>query len=143
MVRASVCFFTRPNLILRMINIFSVSIMQTHEMKRLIIENASSNFYINWTTAFITPPRNRGGVIFSLQFIYVCVCVCVCLCVCESVCPDFLWTKFQPNLWTDLDAIFAKWLLTALAQTLLKLVTFGQRSRSHWRDTHFFFLILC
>ena len=29
-----------------------------------------------------TPPRNRGGVIFSLQF--VCVCVCVCLSVCVS-----------------------------------------------------------
>ena len=28
----------------------------------------------------ITPPRNRGGVIFSLQF----VCVCVCLSVCVS-----------------------------------------------------------
>ena len=25
----------------------------------------------------VTPPRNRGGVIFSLQF----VCVSVCLCV--------------------------------------------------------------
>ena len=28
---------------------------------------------------FFTSPRNRGGVIFSLQF--VCVSVCVCLCV--------------------------------------------------------------
>ena len=58
------------------------------------------------------------------------VCLCVCVCVC--VCPDFLWTKFQPNGCTDLDAIFAKWLLNALAQTLLKLVTLGQRSRSRW-----------
>ena len=31
---------------------------------------------------FFTPPRNRGGVIFSLQFVCVCVFVCVCLCVC-------------------------------------------------------------
>ena len=30
-----------------------------------------------------TPPRNRGGAIFSLQF--VCLSVCVCLCVCVSV----------------------------------------------------------
>ena len=67
----------------------------------------------------ITPPRNRGGVIFSLQF----VCVSVCLCVCLSVCPKFLWTKFQPNGCTDLDAVFAKWLLTILAQNLLNLVT--------------------
>ena len=32
----------------------------------------------------ITPPRNRGGVIISLQF--VCVCVCVSVCVCLFVC---------------------------------------------------------
>ena len=36
-----------------------------------------------------TPPRNRGGVIFSLQF----VCVSVCLCVCVCVRPDFLVNK--------------------------------------------------
>ena len=35
---------------------------------------------------FFTPPRNRGGVIFLLQF----VCVSVCVCVCVSVCPEFL-----------------------------------------------------
>ena len=33
-----------------------------------------------------TPPRNRGGVIFSLQF--VCVCVCVSVCVSTAI----LWT---------------------------------------------------
>ena len=56
----------------------------------------------------------------------------VCLSVCLSVCVSdiFLLTKFQPTGWTDLDAVFAKWLLTALAHTLLKLVTLGQRSRS-------------
>ena len=37
----------------------------------------------------ITPPRNRGGVIFSLQF----VCVCVCLSVCVSVGPALLVNK--------------------------------------------------
>ena len=40
------------------------------------------------------------------------------LCVSVSV--------FQPNGCTDLDVVFAKWLLTALARTLLKLVTLGQ-----------------
>ena len=75
-------------------------------------------FLLLFTPPRFTPPRNRGGVIFSLQF------VCVC--------PDFLWTKFKPNGCTDLDAVFAKWLLTALARTLLKLVTLGQRSRSRW-----------
>ena len=89
-------------------------------------------FYVH---QIITPPRNRGGVIFSLQF--VCVCLSVSLFV--RLC---LWTKFQPNGWTDLDAVFAKWLLTALARTLLKLVTLGQRSKSQWRNTYFFFIIL-
>ena len=68
----------------------------------------------------------------------VSVCVCVCLCV-----RHFLWTKFQPNGCTDSDAVFAKWLLPALAQTLLNLVTLGQRSKSKWSNTHFFFIILC
>ena len=54
-----------------------------------------------------------------------------------SVCPaEFLWTKFQPNRRTDLDAVFAKWLLSTLAQTLLKLVTLGQRSRSLWQKMY-------
>ena len=57
-------------------------------------------------------------------YIFSPVCLCVCLSVCLSVCPDFLWTKFQPNGWTNLDAVFAKLLLTALAQTLLKLAVF-------------------
>ena len=46
---------------------------------------------------FFTPPRNRGGVIFSLQFVCVsvclCVCVSVCLCVCVSVCPALFVNK--------------------------------------------------
>ena len=54
------------------------------------------------------------------------VCVCVCVFVCLSVCPALLVNKFQRNGCTDLDAVFAKWLLTALAQTLLNLVTLGQ-----------------
>ena len=60
---------------------------------------------------FFTPPRNRGGVIFSLQFVSVCVCLCVCP-------VEFLWTKFQLNGWTNLDAVFTKWLLRTLARTL-------------------------
>ena len=85
---------------------------------------------------FFTPPQNRGGVIFLLQFVCVCVCVCVCVRLC-------LWTNFQPNGCTDLDAVFTKWLPLALARTLLNLVTFGQRSRSQWCNSHFFFIIHC
>ena len=51
-----------------------------------------------------TPPRNRGGVIFLLQFVCLSVNVCVCL-----------WTKFQPNECTNFDAVFLKLLLNALA----------------------------
>ena len=35
-------------------------------------------FWVGMQEHDITPPRNRGGVIFSLQFVSVCVCVCVC-----------------------------------------------------------------
>ena len=77
----------------------------------------------------------------SRGYIFTAVCLCVCLSVCVST--VFLWTIFQPNGCTDLDAVFAKWLLTALARTLLKLVTLGQRSRSRWRNSHFSFIILC
>ena len=72
-------------------------------------------------SCFFTPPRNRGGVIFSLQSVCLSVCLCVCMCV-----RQFLWTKFQPNGFTDLDAVFANGLLNTLARTLLKLVTLGQ-----------------
>ena len=72
------------------------------------------NCEISFYFVAVTPPWNHGGVIFSLQFICVCVYLCVCVCVCFRLC---LWTKFQPNGWTDLDAVFAKWLLIALAQT--------------------------
>ena len=86
----------------------------------------------NMVCILFTPPRNLGGVIFSLQF--------VCMCVCPTL---FLWTKSQPNGCTDLDAVFVKWLLTTLAKTLLKLVTFGLRSWSLRLNIHFFFIILC
>ena len=48
----------------------------------------------------------RGYIFFA-----VCMCVCTCVCVCQ-------WTKFQRTECTDLEAVFAKWLLTALARTL-------------------------
>ena len=47
----------------------------------------------------------------------------------------YLTTKCRKN-----KKLKKKWLLTALAQTLLKLVTLGQRSRSQWRNTYPFFL---
>ena len=64
-----------------------------------------------------------------IVMLYFHCSLCVCVSVCVSVCQ---WTKFQQNGCTDLDAIFVKWLLTALAQTFLKLVIFGWKSRSQW-----------
>ena len=81
-----------------------------------------------------------GKLFLRIMILLQFVCLCVCLCECPSVC---LWTKFQPKGCTDLDAVFAKWLLLALARILLNLVTLGQRSRSQWRDIHFFFIIFC
>ena len=42
--------------------------------------------YVMSFNAIFSPPRNREGVTFSLQFVYVCVCVSVCLCLtaCEQ-----------------------------------------------------------
>ena len=65
------------------------------------------------------------------SYIFTTVCMCVCVSVCLYV-RKFLWTKFQPIGCTDLDAVFAKRLLIALAQTLSQLVTLCQRSRSWW-----------
>ena len=48
-----------------------------------------------------TPPRNRGGVIFSLQFVYVSVCVRVFLIFsCEQNYSRMdvpIWTRFSLN----------------------------------------------
>ena len=68
-----------------------------------VIENSFGPFYTSMTS--------RRGYIFTRVCLCVCVCVCVCVClsvslsVCLSVCPDFLLTNFQPNGWTDLDAV--------------------------------------
>ena len=72
--------------------------------------------------------KSLRGFIFTVVCLYVCQSVCVRLC---------MWTKFQPNWCTNLDAVFVKWLLIALTGTLLKLVSFGHRSRSQWRKTNF------
>ena len=83
-----------------------------------------------------TSTKSWRGYIFTA----VCLCVSLCVCMCLSVCVStvFLWTKFQPNGCTDLNADFAKWLLPAIARTLMILVTLGKKSRSQWRNTHFF-----
>ena len=73
---------------------------------------------------FHTSKKSWRGYIFIADCLSLCVCVCVCVCVCQ-------WTKFQPNGCTNLDAVFSKLLRIALSQTLLKLLTLGQRSRSH------------
>ena len=87
---------------------------------------------------FYTSMKSWRCYIFTA--VCLCVCVCVCLSVCLSVCPsgsnceqnssqtnESIWTQFSLNGW-----------LPALARTTWKLVTLGQRSRSQWRNTHFF-----
>ena len=64
-----------------------------------------SNFVFVCVSRFVTPPRNRGGVIFLLQFVCLCVSVCLSVCVCLSV---RLLTKCRSNRYTDVDAVFAK-----------------------------------
>ena len=64
-----------------------------HLYKIIMVNNLLPNFHI------FTPPRNRGGVIFLLQF------VCLCVCVCVSV---RLLKKCRSDCYTDFDAVFAK-----------------------------------
>ena len=66
--------------------------MQTNEIE----------FYI---PLFVLRQRNRGGFIFSLKFVCLCVQVCVCVWVCVSV---RLLTKCRSNSYTDFDAVFDK-----------------------------------
>ena len=88
----------------------------TKELGRVLFASQWSCFY--------TSTISWWGYIFTA--FYLCVCLFVCVCVYVRLC---LWTKFQPSGWADLDAVFAKWLFNALAQTLSKLVTLGRRSR--------------
>ena len=96
----------------------------------------------NWNHYYTSMESWRG-----YTFITVCLCICMCVCVCLFVCLCVCMSvnKIQPNGCTDLDAVFAKRLLIAMAQTLLKLVTLDQRSRSRsqWRKIYFFFIIPC
>ena len=56
-----------------------------HKERQSLLKMVETSIHINISASkgnrFVTPPRNRGGVIFSLQF----VCVFVYLCVCVSV----------------------------------------------------------
>ena len=46
---------------------------------------------------FFTPPRNRGGVIFSLQFVSVCVCLSVCPALLVNKIPAERMHRFGRN----------------------------------------------
>ena len=55
----------------------------------------------------ITPPRNQWGVIFSLQF----VCLCVSVCVCDSPCEQNS-SRTDASIYTrfSLNVCFTHWL---------------------------------
>ena len=63
--------------------------------------------HVRWATPFyriFTPPQNRGGVIFSLQFVCVSVCVCMSVYVSGTSCEQNssrkdapIWTRFSLN----------------------------------------------
>ena len=78
----------------------------------------------------------RGNI-----FIAVCLCVYVCLCVCLSVCVSVTQNSSRKgaSIWMRLTL---NGCLHALARTLLKLITLGQRTRSQLRNINFF-IILC
>ena len=121
---------------------------------RLFVFSTYVGRYMSWHKHSIyrkykqnTCKINRKRIVFAflhlheiVEGLYFHCSLSVCVCVCPA---ELLLTKIKPNEWTDLDAVFAKWLLPALARTLLNLVTLGQRSRSQWCNTHFFFIIIC
>ena len=61
-----------------------------------------SLYVVYWT--MFTPPQ-RGLYFRCSLSLWLSLCLSLCMCVCA-----------RPNKWTDLDAVFAKWLLTTLAQ---------------------------
>ena len=63
--------------------------------------------YMFLSVWFFTPPRNRGGVIFSLQFVCLCVCVSVCLSVCEQ---NADWTDTPILTRSSLNSCLPHWL---------------------------------
>ena len=58
----------------------------------------------------IIPPRNRGGIIFSLQFVCVSVCLCVCLCVRNSCEQNSSRTDAPIWTWFSLNGCLPHWL---------------------------------
>ena len=98
------CKLWKPNLKL----IFTCISIESKLIFPNFLDLFISTLIRSWKTleikTVITSPRNRGGVIFSLQFVCVSVCLSVCVCMCPAL---FLWTKFQPNGCTDWNAVFA------------------------------------
>ena len=85
---------------------------------------------------FITPPRNRGGVIFSLQF----VCVSVCLCVC----PALLVNKIPTERMHRFGRGFHLMIASRTGSDPIEFGDLGSKVKfTRWRNTHFFFIILC
>ena len=70
----------------------------------------SISFFFYFIYFFFIPPRNRGGVIFSLQFVCVCVCVCVCLCVRNSCEQNSSRTDAPIWMWFSLNGCLPHWL---------------------------------
>ena len=90
-------------------------------------------FFLSFFFLFLHLHEIVEGLYFYFS---LSVCVCMCLSVCLSVCEQNADRTTTPILTRSS-------LLTAVARTLLKLVTLGQRSRSQWRNIYFSFIILC
>ena len=107
--------------------------------KKLSIWPLSCQSRGHWQNFIFTPPWNRGGVVFSLQFVCVCACLSVCLSVCLCVC---LSVSEQSSSWTDAP-IWMRFSLNGwspdwLGLDLSKLVTWSQ---SPWRNILFFMIL--
>ena len=78
--------------------------------------------------SFFTPPRIRGGVIFSLQFVCVCVCVSGYSCEQNSSRTDIpIWTQFAYHTGSD----------------PIEIGDHGSKIKVTVTQYPFFFMILC
>ena len=64
-------------------------------------QSQQANYCTKIIRIFFTPPRSRGGVVFSLKFVCVSQCLSVCVCLssfaCEQNSDEPIWTWFSIN----------------------------------------------
>ena len=85
--------------------IYDLKIEKFTKLDEMPVCNKIKAYVFKQEVNFFTPPQNRGGVIFSLQF--VCLCVCPALFV-NKIPAEPIWTRFLLNGFSSLNKVFKK-----------------------------------